>query len=75
MSKCPFWSNSREKIECYSECPIFGSELTQGEGSEKCIFHDCSDVSDISFKESMKEEYNFLNVSMYESEKYLNMNF
>lgn len=22
MSKCPFWSTTREKVSCYNECPM-----------------------------------------------------
>ena len=23
MSKCPFWSSKREKVNCYNECPMY----------------------------------------------------
>ena len=30
MSKCPFWSTTREKVECYRECPILSRESSEG---------------------------------------------
>lgn len=23
MSKCPFWSTKKEKVNCYNECPMY----------------------------------------------------
>lgn len=23
MSKCPFWSSKKEKVNCYTECPMY----------------------------------------------------
>ena len=23
MSKCPFWSSKKEKVNCYNECPMY----------------------------------------------------
>lgn len=71
MSKCPFWSTNREKVECYSECPILGVESLEY-GDEKCIFHECSEKSNINFGDIIKEEYNFLNLSVYNAEKLAN---
>ncbi len=71
MSRCPFWSTKREKVECYSECPILGVE-SLGDGNEKCIFHECSEESNISFGDIIKEEYNFLNLPIYDDEKLAN---
>lgn len=36
MSKCPFWSTSKEKVNCYSECPM----NTIINESESCPFND-----------------------------------
>lgn len=30
MSKCPFWSNAKENINCYNTCPMY-SEDVEGE--------------------------------------------
>ncbi|MDR3596394.1 hypothetical protein [Clostridium sp.] len=75
MSRCPFWSTKREKIECYNECPILGTGSLQGEGNEKCVFHECSEESDISFRDSIKDEYSFLNLLIYDEEKSLNISY
>ena len=69
MSRCPFWSTKREKIECYNECPILETESFQGEDNEKCIFCECGEESHISFRDNMKDEYSFLNLSIYDEEK------
>lgn len=34
MSKCPFWSTNKEKVNCYSDCPMH----TMSNESEECIF-------------------------------------
>ncbi|WP_300261745.1 hypothetical protein [Clostridium sp.] len=33
MAYCPFWSNEREKVKCYNECPM--NEKITG---EECVF-------------------------------------
>lgn len=71
MSRCAFWSTKREKVECYNECPMLGTE-SLGDVTGKCIFHECSEESNISFRENMKEEYNFLNLSIYDEEQLAN---
>ena len=75
MSRCPFWSTKRERIECYSECPIRGTESLQGEVNEKCIFHECSEEGDIILRNGIKEEYSFLKLSIYDEEKSMNINY
>ena len=34
MSKCPFWSTSKERVNCYSECPMY----TISDENEICCF-------------------------------------
>ena len=34
MSKCPFWSTNKERVNCYSECPI----NTINDENELCPF-------------------------------------
>ncbi|EHI98894.1 hypothetical protein CDLVIII_2232 [Clostridium sp. DL-VIII] len=65
MSRCPFWSTSMEEIECYDECPILSSELMEHRG-EKCIFHKCIESRNINIKDIVKEEYDFLDLSIYD---------
>lgn len=74
MSRCPFWSTTKEKVECYSECPI-KSESLKGQDDKLCIFNECSESSSIDFKEIMKEDYGFLNLPIYDDEKRTNINY
>lgn len=73
MSKCPFWSTGKEKIECYKECPIFTSELCGGQDSAKCIFHQCSEVSNMNLGDIIKEDYSFLDLSIYDEDRNMNI--
>lgn len=75
MSRCPFWSTAREKVECYRECPILVGESLEGQDGEQCMFHGCSESSSMNFRDIIKEDYNFLNVSMYEEERSLNIKY
>ena len=75
MSRCPFWSTPREKVQCYSECPMLIGESSQGQNGEHCIFHQCTEISSINFRDIIKEDYSFLNLSMYEEEKISNSNY
>ena len=75
MSRCPFWSTVREKVECYRECPILIGESSEGQDGEKCMFHDCTESASVNFRDVIKEDYNFLNLSMYEDDKIIDINF
>ena len=75
MSRCPFWSTKREKVECYRECPILIGESSEGQDGEKCMFHDCTESTSVNFRDVIKEDYNFLNLSMYEDDKIINIKF
>ncbi|BCZ47621.1 hypothetical protein psyc5s11_36880 [Clostridium gelidum] len=75
MSRCPFWSTVREKVQCYEECPMLIVESSEGKNGEHCIFQQCTDASSINFSDIIKEDYSFLNLSMYEDEKVSNSNY
>lgn len=75
MSRCPFWSTAREKVECYRECPILVGESSEGQDGEQCIFHECTESSSMNFRDIIKEDYNLLNVSMYEEERSINISY
>lgn len=75
MNKCPFWSTAREKVECYRECPMLISESSERQDGEQCVFHECTDSSSLNFKDIIKEDYNFLNLSIYEEDKSMNINY
>ena len=38
MGKCPFWSTKKERVNCYSECPMH----TITSGDELCPFKELS---------------------------------
>lgn|GEM_PF-1205252 len=75
MSKCPFWSNKKEKIECYRECPILVGDSSERQENEHCVFNECTESSNINFRDIMKEEYGFLNLSIYDDDKNININY
>lgn len=75
MGRCPFWSTSKEKFQCYEECPMIMGETIQAQEGEVCIFKECSLSSRINLKDIVKDDYNFLNISIYDDEKNSNANY
>jgi len=75
MSRCPFWSTTREKVECYRECPILIGESSEMQDGEHCIFNECTESSSLNLRDIIKDDYSFLNLSMYEDEKIININY
>lgn len=73
MSKCPFWSDKKNKVDCYKECPMLLSENEVMDEEEQCIFHACDLSTGISFKDIIKEDYSFLNLSSYDDDKIVNI--
>lgn len=73
MSKCPFWSTKNQVVDCYKECPMLISENGE-QDDDQCVFHGCSSSTDISFKDIIKEDYDFLNLSSYDEDKKININ-
>lgn len=67
MSICPFWSTQKELVECNKECPMMNTNLSH-DSHEKCIFCESSFENNIDIKSMMKEEYDFMNLSIYEDE-------
>ncbi len=53
MSKCPFWSTSKERVNCYNECPMH----SLSDENEICFFKDLlpSTVKS-SFENTFNEE-------------------
>ncbi len=68
MSRCPFWSTNRERVECYKECPLLTNESHGKKDSSHCIFNDCTEANNLHFKDIVNEDYNFLNLSAYNEE-------
>ena len=75
MSRCPFWSTARENVQCYRECPMLIGESLERQTGEQCVFHQCTETNSINFRDIIKEDYSFLNLSMYEEEKISNINY
>jgi len=73
MSKCQFWSTTKEKVECYGECPI--CEPSEGQNGLKCIFNECTESRNVNFRDIKKEDYNFLNLSIYDEDITMNFNY
>jgi len=48
------------------------SEMQDG---EHCIFNECAESSVLNFRDIIKDDYSFLNLSMYEDEKIININY
>jgi len=75
MSKCPFWSTKKAKVECYRECPILIKDSSEGKDGERCIFNECTEASSVNFRDIIKEDYSFLNLSIYDDDKNININY
>lgn len=75
MSKCPFWSTNKERVECYRDCPISVWDSSEGKEGEHCIFNECTESSNINFREIVKEDYSFLNLSIYDDDKNSTINY
>ena len=74
MSKCPFWSTAKKKVECDPECPMMNSGANIN-SEERCIFCECSLDNNIDIKGIMKNEYDFMNISMYDDESNLKIRY
>ena len=75
MSRCPFWSTEREKVECYRECPILLGESLERQEDERCIFNECMESNSMNFRDVMKEDYSFISLYKYDEEKTININY
>jgi len=75
MSRCPFWSTEREKVECYRECPILLAESLERQEDERCIFNECMESSSMNFRDVMKEDYSFISLYKYDEEKTITINY
>ena len=53
MSKCPFWSTRKERVNSYSECPM--NPLNNKE--EVCPFTENLVTTKISYKEIVQDDY------------------
>lgn len=47
MSKCPFWSTTKKKVECHDTCPM--NEVAKEESD--CVFKAHLQLNKMSFKD------------------------
>ena len=45
-------------------------ESSEGKDGEQCIFNECTESRNVNFRDIIKEDYSFLNLSMYDDRKY-----
>lgn len=55
MSKCPFWSTKKEKVNCDNECPMSPSN----NNDEVCPFTEHLVSDKISYKELVQDDYDY----------------
>ena len=55
MSKCPFWSTNKERVNCYNECPMNPVK----NNDEICPFTEHLVAEKISFKDIMQSDYQY----------------
>ena len=67
MSKCPFWSTAKEKVNCYKGCPMQPNE----ESNELCVFKEHLMENKVIFKDIVEDDFAY---SYKESYDY-NLNF
>lgn len=53
MSKCPFWSTKKERVNCYDGCPMTSCGL-DGEG---CPFKEVLDEPKIAYKDIANDNF------------------
>lgn len=68
MSKCPFWSSSNKRVNCYSDCPMYDTE----DNSNECVFKEHITMDKIDFKDIVdydlqysKDDLDFTDDSSY----------
>ncbi|MGG7178658.1 hypothetical protein ACQPU1_13740 [Clostridium paraputrificum] len=64
MSKCPFWSTTKSKVECYSECPMNRMDLKE----DNCPFKEYLSESKIKFKDIVSEDFAYSQDKVFELE-------
>lgn len=55
MSKCPFWSSRKEKVNCNGECPMSPSQ----NNNETCPFIEHLSAEKIVFKDVLDEDFEY----------------
>ena len=62
MSKCPFWSTAKAKVECYEECPMYVSSSDD----EQCPFKEYLSSNKINLKGIVEEEFAYSKKNEYD---------
>lgn len=74
MSRCPFWSDRKNKVDCYKECPMLRNEdIDEMNNEDQCIFKAFSSSEEINFKDIIKEDYGFLKLSSCNDDNLVNV--
>lgn len=68
MSKCPFWSSAKEKVNCYKGCPMQPSN----EVDDECVFKEHLVESKLIFKDIAYDDFEYNN---YKDNYRYNLNF
>ena len=55
MSKCPFWSTTSKKVECYNTCPLFDSSVDESD----CVFKESVQLNRINIKGIDEEDLTY----------------
>ena len=63
MSKCPFWSTNKDRVNCYNDCPMH----TVGDENDLCPFKEfLTSSAKISLAENLNDDL------FYSQERYSN---
>lgn len=61
MSKCPFWSTTRERINCHSDCPMYPTS----KNDELCPFVEYLTGSKITYKD-IEDDFAYSQQNLYD---------
>lgn len=52
MSKCPFWSTGKKKVECYKDCPMHTNSK-----EEECPFQEYLTSNKLNLKNIVDDDF------------------
>lgn len=53
MSKCPFWSTTKERVECNNECPMQSIKVEDSD----CVFKEYATTTKFNYKDIVEDAY------------------
>ena len=62
MSKCPFWSTTKMKVECYKECPMNTTSVED----EKCPFKEYLNSEKMNLKGIIEDDFAYSKQNEYD---------